>query len=263
MTVADSVVQIWDVRTGKPLTEPMQHERPVASATFSRDGKWVMTIANDGSALIWDAQTGKAIGQPLGFGMPASFSTDAKWVFTDLRTDRKACLWDAATFAAEAPPWLAELAEAVSDLEISPRGALEPSQRDSKAVLQTLRKLVGADDLSRFGRWFVADPSERAISPRSPITVPEFVSQRLRENTSGSVEEAYRIDPGNPLIVASLAKFEKDKDEALCLCRYALRRTRIEGPPEKIEQVRSIAKSVFPDLPEFSDATNAPSLNNR
>ena len=80
---------------------------------------------------------------------------------------------------------------------------------------------------------------------------------------TNSVEEAYDIDPGDPLIVASLAKFEPDKDKALFLCRHALQRAQIEYPPEKIEQVRSVAKSLFPDLPEFNEANNTPSPNTR
>jgi hypothetical protein len=44
---------------------------------------------------------------------------------------------------------------------------------------------------------------------------------------------------------------------------HAFQRAQIEYLPEKIGQVLSIAKSIFPDLPEFNDATNAPSPNTR
>ncbi len=263
MTTVGSDVQIWDVHTGKPLTEPMHHETLVKQATFTRDGRWIMTVPSEGIPRIWDAQTGKAVSQPLdskGYGLFTwKLSRDAKWAYADSLADRSGWLWDGMTVAAEAPPWLADLAEAVSNQEVSPQGTLEPSQRDSNALRRTLQKLTGTDDLSRFGRWFVADPGVRTISPRSPVTVSEFVAQCLQENMAASVDEAHLLDPSNPLVVASLAIFEKDKDRALFLCRLALKRARIQGPPERIEQVRSIARSVFPDLPEFSKGNNIPS----
>jgi hypothetical protein len=267
MTIAGATVQVWDIRTGQPLTEPMRHDNMVAFAAFSGDGRWITTVARDGIAQIWDAQTGKAVSQPAVFGrervlrpvMTAASSSDARWIFTNYVVGQNACLWDALTVAAEAPSWLADLAEAVSGLELTPQGALEPAQRDPKSVRQALQDLAGADDLSRFGRWYVADAATRAISPRSSVTAPEFVEQRLKENTAASVEDAWEVDPGNPLIMASLAKFEADKDKALFLCRHALQRAQIEGPPEKIERVRSIAKSIFPELPEFDGAPHVPS----
>ena len=118
----------------------------------------------------------------------------------------------------EAPPWLADLAEVVSGLRLTSQGRWT-LQRDSKSMRQTLHDLAGDDDLSRFGRWYAAESATRAISPRSSVTVPEFVEQRLKENTAASVEDAWEIDPGNPLILASLAKFKADKDKALFFCR--------------------------------------------
>jgi len=44
---------------------------------------------------------------------------------------------------------------------------------------------------------------------------------------------------------------------------HALQRAQVEYLPEKIEQVRSVAKSLFPDLPEFNEANNTPSPNTR
>ena len=253
-----SVAQIWDARTGKPLSEPMQHEKPVDQATFSRDGNWVMTIAHDGTARVWDARTGRAVSRPLGFGneamltevMPASFSPDARWAFTDFLSDRAAVVWDAATTAAQAPPWLPDLAEAVSGMELSPRGALEPSERDTNALRQTLQNLAGGDDLSRFGRWFAADPTQRAISPRSPVLVPDFISDRLKENNAASAEDAYRMDPADPVALASLAKFEKDKDTASLLFQLALERAQLLASPGKIAQIKSIGAPISANAPQ-------------
>ena len=234
----------------------MRHENRVLAASFNPDGKWIVTASMDKTARVWDALTGKALGEPMcheGWVEDASFSPDDKWIVT-ASDDNTARIWDAGIVTSEAPDWLMTLAEAVGGQHLNTNGVLEPFDPDLPQLREELRDLTGNDDLSRFGRWFAADPFTHTISPLSSITVPKFVSQRLQENTSDSVEEAYRIDPGNPLIVASLAKFEKDKDKALFLCRHALQRARIEYPPENIEQVRSIARSIFPDLPEFGDS---------
>ena len=92
-----------------------------------------------------------------------------------------------------------------------------------------------------FQRRFRSHPASRA---------PEFVAQRLKENTSESLEEAYLADPGNPLTVASLAKFEKDKEAALFLCHHALEQARVEGGEALAKEVRAIILSAIPEFTE-------------
>lgn len=260
-TSSDGTARVWIAQTGKPVGQPMRHAGEVCSAELSPDGKWVVTSADDHTARIWDAETGKPLGEPRSHEdsiRSASFSPDGKRVLT-ASDDKTARIWDAAIKGEAAPAWLADLAEAAGGLTLTTTGALEPQEQDYRQMKDMLCHLAGDDDLARFGRWFVADPSTRTISPLSAITVPEFVSRCVKENASDSVEQAYRMNPGQPLVVASLAKFEADKNKALFLCRHALQRARSDKSPERIEQVRSIAKSIFPDLSEFRDPTKASS----
>ncbi len=266
LTVIGSVAQVWDLQTGKALTEPMQEASMITQAAFTKDGRWLIAAPLQGVVRIWDAQTGKAVSQASDSMGDSQFfwslSSDAKWAYGSGNGVLTQWRWEGLTQAATAPPWLADLAEAASGLEVLPNGVLQPSPRDPRAVIQSLENLTGSDDLSRFGRWFVANPGLRAISPRSPVTVPQFVAQCLKENTADALNEAYLLDPGDPLLMASLAKFETDKDEALFLCRHALDRARAEYPPTKIAQVLSITRSIFPNVPEFSDASGASSHSN-
>ncbi len=260
----DKTARVWDAETGKPMSGPMRHNESMATAHFSPDGKWIVTSATyESIARVWDAQSGKEVNELPGLWdavvTSARFSPDGKSIVTSV--SGKARIWDAGCVENEAPDWLMKLAEAAGGQHLNPNGVLDSSDADLPKLREELRTLVGQDDLSRFGRWYVADPFTRTISPVSAITVPEFVAQRLREHSAGSVGEAYRIDPGNPLVVASLAKFEQDKDRALFLFRHALKRARSEGPAEKIQEVRSIARSVFPEVHEFGDAAADPSLN--
>jgi len=50
--------------------------------------------------------------------------------------------------------------------------------------------------------------------------------------------------------VASLTKFDQDKDRALFLCRHAIKRARMEGGEALVEQVRAIVLSAIPDFTE-------------
>jgi WD40 repeat protein len=249
----DKTARVWDAQTGKPLTEPMQHKESLASASFSPDGKWVVTAATyEGTVRVWSAQTGREVNELTGLWdtvvTSTSFSPDGRWILASMAG--KARVWESGCVMNEAPQWLMTLAEAVGGRRLNGNGVLEPFHSDSNQLREKLRNLSGNDDLSRFGRWFVANPYTRTISPLSSVTVPEFVSQRLQENSAQSVDEAYRIDPGNPLIIASLAKFEKDKDRALFLCRYALKLAKVEGGDPFAEKVHSIVLTVFPDFAE-------------
>jgi WD40 repeat protein len=259
----DKTARVWDALSGKPVSEPMRHNDHVESASFSPDSKWVLT-ASGGEARIWDALTGRVVDElicPQDYLVTsASFNPDGKSVVT--ASFGKARIWEVGDVTGATPEWVSVLAEAIGGEHLNPNGVLETVNPDLAHLRKTFRNLSGSDDLSRFGRWFVADSYTRTISALSPITVPEFVSQRLLENTAESVEEAYNIDPGNPLILASLAKFEKDKDHALFLCRLAVKRAQIEGPPERIKQVLSISRSLFPDSSEFNIAFSVPTPEN-
>jgi WD40 repeat protein len=90
---------VWEVRTGKPVTEQLQHEGRVRSAQFSQDGRSVVTASDDKTARVWDAQTGKPRTEPLRHEeavKSARFSPDGLRVVTASR-DKTARVWDAQT----------------------------------------------------------------------------------------------------------------------------------------------------------------------
>ena len=71
----------------------------VNSASFSPDGKRVVTASADGAARVWDVGTGKSVGEPMTHGGPvnsASFSPDGKRVVT-ASWDGTARVWDVGT----------------------------------------------------------------------------------------------------------------------------------------------------------------------
>jgi WD40 repeat protein/serine/threonine protein kinase len=99
ITGDDHTARVRDAATGKPLSPPLEHQRPIASAAFSPDGGRVVTASADGTARIWDAATGKLLAPPLEHPRPvasAAFSPDGARVVT-VTDDSAVRVWDAAT----------------------------------------------------------------------------------------------------------------------------------------------------------------------
>jgi RNA polymerase sigma factor (sigma-70 family) len=67
----DSVVRLWDTRTGKP--RPCSgHEGVISCLAFSPDGRSLLTGGQGGAVCLWEATTGKMISQrrlAMGLGM--------------------------------------------------------------------------------------------------------------------------------------------------------------------------------------------------
>ncbi len=90
--------------SGKPLATIRQAAR---SATFSRDGKLLLTFGASDSARVWNPRTGEGVSPPLkhaGEVRHAAFSADGHLVAT-ASADRTARLWDAQTGEPISPPF--------------------------------------------------------------------------------------------------------------------------------------------------------------
>jgi hypothetical protein len=115
----------------------------------------------------------------------------------------------------------ADLAEAVGGIRLNERGVPEAVAPDG---LEKFRKNWTAAAGDSAGdpviKWFFADSATRPIAPSLSISRSAFVEHRVREGTPASLQEAYRMHPGNPLIVVSLAGQSEDPRRALFLCEY-------------------------------------------
>ena len=76
---------VWDVHSGKKLSELRGHKGEVWGAKFSPNGKLVLTKSRDGTARIWDPVNGKILTELHGHSGPiyeALFSPDGKFIVT-------------------------------------------------------------------------------------------------------------------------------------------------------------------------------------
>jgi WD40 repeat protein/tetratricopeptide (TPR) repeat protein len=96
--------QVWEVPTGRPITQPMPHEGVVVRASFSPDGRFLLTTcvgraADRYQVQVWDAATGRSLTPPLVHPQRVwheTFSPDGRLVATAC-TDGAARIWDAVT----------------------------------------------------------------------------------------------------------------------------------------------------------------------
>ncbi len=80
--------QVWDVVTGQPAGPPLDHRDGVRFATFSQDGKKVLTCSEDFTAMLWDWRTGSQLIPPLQHNdqvVCGAFSPDGRWIATGCR----------------------------------------------------------------------------------------------------------------------------------------------------------------------------------
>jgi WD40 repeat protein/Flp pilus assembly protein TadD len=103
----DGKVRIWDAATGK-LTVPAMKHRHFTGASFSPDGRWVLSRSFDGdnSARVWDAATGAPRCDPMRHPagvILAEFTPDGTRVIT-MCDDHAVRVWDAATGRLLLPP---------------------------------------------------------------------------------------------------------------------------------------------------------------
>jgi tetratricopeptide (TPR) repeat protein len=139
----------------------------------------------------------------------------------------------------------------------------EPLNEDEGQVLEEIRAQLSrapADgDWTIIGRWFLADPSTRTISPFSKITVLEYnIENRINENTPASLDEAERLAVGNAELLQRIAQARKaiteqtppsagkeerpaaDPNETLKMQEEALALHRKENGPEHPETLTAM-----------------------
>ncbi len=233
----DNSARIWDAATGQPVTEPLRHGKVVFTAVFSPDNRRLLTASLDKTIRLWDSSTGQPLSDPISQDAPvigAGFEPpDNGRQALAAGSDGTVRLWDlfaagagtgtGATTTGPAPAWYAELLEALGGARFNARGILEPVT----GTLPALRRqhaggTGGGDDFTRIARWFFADRATRTVSPFSPVPMTDYIAQCLESSTLGPLNDAARLDPANPVVLAAQADLRIDSALADFYCRHAL-----------------------------------------
>ena len=111
------------------------------------------------------------------------------------------------------PDWLLPLAEALSGTRLNKQGALEQTSLDRAKTIEQIREDLenrpGKEEGVMWGRWILADPATRTISPFSSITVPAYIEDRIRESTSNSLDEAEQLATGDAGLMRQISEARK------------------------------------------------------
>jgi WD40 repeat protein len=165
VTSNDSIALLWDALTGRVILRFEGDMAQVYDATFSPDGKRIVTASGDNTARIWDAATGKTMAVLSGHSdrvYSAAFSSQGDRIVT-ASADETVRVWDAEAIKTIAV--LAGHSGPVWSAVFSPDGE---------------RILTASDDTTaRIWRIF---PTTQALVDRSKILVPRCLMPEQREN---------------------------------------------------------------------------------
>jgi len=79
------LVRLFDVSTGSPVGPAMEHKNTVLSATFSLDGRMLLTGSSDNTAQLWTIPRGEPLARPLELHRPVhlvAFAPDGRSLAT-------------------------------------------------------------------------------------------------------------------------------------------------------------------------------------
>ena len=186
------------------LTAPLAHEDRVWHADFSLEGGWIATgseekMVGEEQTRIWDPQSGQLLAEPFRIGRFRQFSPDGRKVLASSRFGM-AFILDLAPLPLRYPPWVVDLAKAVSGQVLNERSVLEPAKLNPAETIHRIKQELdhaADDDWAIWGRWFLADRATRTISPFSKITIPEYIENLIYEHTTTSLDEAEQLAYGN------------------------------------------------------------------
>jgi WD40 repeat protein/serine/threonine protein kinase len=88
--------QVWDTASGRKLFKLEGHKAGISSATFSPDGRWILTGSGDQTARLWSAVNGQEVRKfegHTGIVYSVAFSANSQRIVTG-SADRTAKMWD-------------------------------------------------------------------------------------------------------------------------------------------------------------------------
>ncbi len=179
----ETAAYILDTQTGALRTEPLRSAKALTGASYNADETRVVTSSQDGTVRVWGARSGQLLVEPLRRetldGNP-EFSRDGRFVISNNTATASGgiCTWaiPAASTNTQVPDWMLRLATAVIGSEVTAGGGLRETPPPPDVFAQLKSEVEALPDDApyvKWGRWFLADPATRNISPEHPISATE------------------------------------------------------------------------------------------
>jgi hypothetical protein len=213
--------RVWNAETGQPVTGPLPHTLAVTQVSFSDDSKRLLTMQSRLGSLLYTSRIwALPTGAPLSDRMPPdgdSWKIPDYQLFGVLDRDHgRLTLYASEAGIAEvrdvgfpagskAPSWLPLLAELAGGRQLNAdTGVIEPVV-DHWLKLQALRAQLAAsverDPFSLLGRWFLADPQRRTLSPYSALTARAYFEQCAAAKDEACMKDAERLTGSDPTLL--------------------------------------------------------------
>jgi WD domain, G-beta repeat len=156
MTIArsDDSVQVWDVATGLPASEPIRLQAPVNDACFSPEGHRIATACEDGTVRVWSARVAEPLSAVFRHRarVNAVLFTPSGDAVLSASDDGTARCWATPQIPTPTPAWLPALAEALTGTRAEPNGGLEPLPvHEFLNVRAQMERVARTNDF--YGRW--------------------------------------------------------------------------------------------------------------
>ena len=110
MALAKNAAQVWDLATGRALSEPLPHPGDswgLFSVRFSPDGQYLLTCHKDGQVRYWDWRAGKLACPPMVHAdetFDVAITPDGHFALSAVRGRPDMHIWELATGRRIAPP---------------------------------------------------------------------------------------------------------------------------------------------------------------
>jgi WD40 repeat protein len=174
----EGFVQLWDVGSALPVSDPIRHEDLVQCLFFCTDGGRLVTILGRDTVRLTRSLLELMSGeQPSPTGRNRAGLVDAVRVYDIRLLTAPPAAGCGADFAA--------LAEAVGGWRLKDSGEcvwMEPAER--RAILDRLASSSGeaGSTVHMLAAWLRDSEDTRAVAPGSPVTVAELLAARDMEN---------------------------------------------------------------------------------
>jgi WD40 repeat protein/serine/threonine protein kinase len=164
----DHTARVWDATTGEPLTPAFRHPQSVSQVCFSPDGECILTACWSVVSRLWNVSAGCPTTEWLDAGGPgftACFDRTGRRVVAGSFSS-SVIIWNVPRAPTPIPGWFLDFAESVGGESLSARGNLALVSREAlEKTAQRLAIIPQADFYERLARWFLAEPSQRGVSP--------------------------------------------------------------------------------------------------